>query len=209
MANKQISSRLRTFGGKKSPDEFIEDADCFRNLSLDLRKQIIRNVVLWYPKADIEKEWHAWMAKRPKAQKEKLIRALRIVLFFIQEIIKNRLSDEEATDDLLAVKFDGISIRYFLNQLQKNRSALEQKIAASPGLVIPRLDDVNWRIDIQKSSTYARDIDEPCILLRLSFSGTKKNDISFELSPEQIDSLARNLSIIQKHLAQIVPSLPE
>lgn len=194
--------KLEIFDGKMAPDDFIGDLEIFLNLEDDLKKEVIRNTFAWYPEKDIDEEWNKWMDKRTDKEKNQLKSAVRLVLFAMRTGLIKRFTDEHFEEELRKIGFDSNLIKFFLSELGRKKGDLVQKIEKIEVPIIAKLTDLNWRIDVKKSSTYSRKIDEPCIILKMSFSGAETREIVFELSFEELNSLMRTFSLILKEIAE-------
>lgn len=194
--------KLDIFNGKIAPSGFMEDLEVFLNLEDNLKKEIIQNTFSWYPKGNIDEEWSKWMGKRSEEEKKRLAKAVRLVLFTMKTGLMEQFADDLFTKELEIMGFNSNLIEFFLKELNKNRENLVQEVGKIDAPVIAGLHDIKWRVDIKKSSTYSRRINEPCVILRMSLSGTKSDEIVFELSYEEINSLMRTFSLIQKEIAK-------
>lgn len=192
--------RLEIFNGKIAPNEFMEDVEIFLSLDTDLKKEVIRNTLSWYPKKDIDEDWNKWMAGKSDEEKERMRKAVKSVLFTMKMGIVKQFTDEHFAEELKKIGFDFNLIEFFLSELNKKKETIVQKIEKTEVLVIDKLTDLNWRIDVKKSSQYTRKIDELCVILKMSLSGGETKEIVFELSYEELSSLMRTFSLIQKEI---------
>jgi len=194
---------LEIFDGKEATNAFLGDVSVFLSMKEDLKREVIQNAFLWYPKLDIDKEWNKWIEERTDEKKERLGSAIGLVLFIMKMGLSKCFTDEQFAEELKKIGFEPQLVKFFLSELGKNKEKLVQEVEANAPSVVATLIDVNWRIDIKKSSKYSRKIDEACIILRMLLSGPETDKIVFELSSGELESLVRTFSLIQKEIAEI------
>lgn len=199
----KLNQKLEIFDGEAASDEFMDDLEIFLKLENDLKREIIRKTFSWYPKRDVEKEWNKWMKAKPKKEKNQLTKSIKLILFIMQQGLLKRFTDEYFTQELKTIGFDSGLISLFLSEFNTKKEGLLQEIRKTETPLIARLHGLEWRIDIKKSSKYAREIDEPCIILKISLSKEKTDKIVFEISSGELGSLIRTLSLIQNDVTRL------
>ena len=194
---------LELFDGQPAGSKFINDLDRFLVLNVKLQKQVICNTFLWYPEEDIDKEWDTWLKGRTANEKQKIRDAVSAVLYITRQGLIKRFTVDHFSNELKKLGFKSPIIQFFVSQLMSNRENFIQEIARTEVPVISRLTNLNWRIDVKKSSAYLKRIDEPSVILGILLSGQKSDKIIFELSIEELESLMRTLGLIQSELKDI------
>ena len=197
---KSDNVRLEILDGKTVSDEFLNDLEVFFSFKTDIQKDIISKTFSWYPERNIEEEWEKWLDKRPDKEKERLKSAIKIILFIMREGIVKRFSDNQFSQELKKIQFKPNLIKFFLKELNENKEKLVNEIEKIDVSVIPKLSDLSWRIDVKKTSKYSKKIDESCVIFRMSLSGAKTEEVVFELSNDELNSLMRSFSIIKKEI---------
>ncbi len=195
--------RLEIFDGEAAPDAFMDDLEMFLKLENSVKGEIIRRTFSLYPRRGVDKEWNKWMKAKTKKEKDQLTESIKVVLFIMQQGLLKRFTDEYFTQELKTMSFDPGLISLFLSEFNRNKETLLQEIEKSESPIIERLYDLDWRIDIKKSSRYARIINEPCIILKIFLSKEKSDKIVFELSSGELKSLIRTLSLVQNEVTRL------
>lgn len=198
MDNNQF--KLKIFDGSKTPDDFIDDLKVFLSLNNNTKRNIIRKTFTWYPKESIDEEWNKWKKGKTKEKINQLTKSLRLILFIMRTGLIKRFSNEQFINELKTIGFDSDIIRYFVSDLDKNRENLVKRVEKMEKPLLIKLEDFEWRIDLKKSSIYSKKINELCIILKMSFSEKKNDDVVLELTSEELNSFVETLSLIQKEV---------
>lgn len=194
---------LKILDGTKPSDEFIDDLETFSSLSVDLKKEVIRNTFCWYSNGDIDKQWNEWKKGKTEEEEKRLIGAMRLILFIMKTGLIKRFTNDDFADQLNTIAFDSDITTFFLNELDKNKENLVKEIEEIEKRLLARLDNLEWRIDIKKSSTYSKQIDELSIMLKMSLVGGETDKVTLEFTSEELNSLIDTLSLIRRDVEKL------
>jgi hypothetical protein len=191
---------LEIFDGQMAPAEFLADKRIFMNFAKDLQKEIVLNTIIWYPKADVDKEWEEWLKDKKDEQKKELKTGVKFILFILKTGLQKGFSEEEFREELKLIGLQSDIIDFFSSEIIKNKRELARKIMEDEKPIISTLHSLKWRIDVKKTSAHLQTINEPCIIVKISLSEPKDEDIVFEMTGQELKSLVKNLSRAQKEI---------
>jgi len=188
---------LNISDGKKLPDHFYREVDAFRQISPD-KLPIILEFASTYvvDRRPISPKLVENLTKKTETTDVNVMAALRII-----SVIARRaptVTKEELIADLQKLEFDNEVINQILNFLETIKTKIFDYAKTTKDEAVPRLADINWRVDIRHAS--GDFLKEPTIyaMLRIqSYDGETFDQIYVELDKDSVSWLEATVNKIK------------
>jgi len=188
---------LNITDGRKPPDSFYRDIDIFRQISPDKLPIILEFVATYVvdrrllsPKRVEE------LATKTETTEVTISAALNVL-----SVITRRaptVTRGELIADLQKLEFDKETINQIVKFLETTKTKIDDYAKRIKDEAVPRLSDINWRVDIRHASGDFLKVPTIYALMRIeSFDGTSFDSIYLELDKDRLSWLEATVNKIK------------
>ena len=180
--------------GKKPSDSFLRDANAFRGISPDKLPHILEFASTYVvERRPIYSKLIEELAKKTETTDVTVIAAINVISLIARKA--PTVTKEELIDDLRKLEFNNEAIDQIRNFLETIKTKLYDFAERTRNEAVPRLVDINWRIDIRHAS--GDFLKEPTVyaLMRIQgYDGEKMKQVYLELDRDDLSWLEATVS---------------
>jgi len=183
--------------GKKPSDIFYSNVDAFHQIPTD-KLPIFLDFSSTYlvERKPLYGELVEELAKKVESTFANMVSAINFLNLIIARI--RIVTKEELMDDLEKLEFDKGVIDQLLRFLEKNETKLDRYAQSERHEAVPRLVDINWRVDIRHASGDFLKEPSAYALVRLQvYDGEQYDQLYLELDKDTLSWLETTLNTIK------------
>jgi len=184
-----------TFLGRRPPPEIKNLSEILPSVPEIIFKQVLKFVVEYMKGTEVTSEnWQRLVQKASSTKEEDVCALFAGLLFVLKTAVRDGVEDTVFSSDLPQLAFSSEQTGLLLNAKKGLKAVIVQQ--SDEVLTCPRLDSMDYRIDVKITTSEMDRVLKPTVLMRLV---DDKGDIrTFEINPEQFHKLRYSVARVLK-----------
>jgi len=184
-----------TFLGRRPPPEIKNLSEILPSVPEIIFKQVLKFVVEYMKGTEVTSEnWQRLVQKASSTKEEDVCALFAGLLFVLKTAVRDGVEDTVFSSDLPQLAFSSEQTGLLLNAKKGLKAVIVQQ--SDEVLTCPRLDSMDYRIDVTITTSEMDRVLKPTVLMRLV---DDKGDIrTFEINPEQFHKLRYSVARVLK-----------